>query len=122
MPHQHPYFKSQSPNTLKRYVEFLAVCKDPVACKAVLQRSPDTVIKCICNAALNAQQGDIQLTKKQIKALSKHRKKISILTNKNRDLKSKRKVLVQKGGAAFLPVLLGTILASLGSAIFSRKE
>ena len=41
----------------KRTVKFLSVCRDPKVVSSVLRSSPDSVIKTICNAALNVQRG-----------------------------------------------------------------
>jgi hypothetical protein len=49
----------------KRTVKYLSVCRDPGAYSVVIKTSPDSVIKSICNAALNVQRGDrVTLSKK----------------------------------------------------------
>ena len=104
---------------LKRTIKFLATCQNPNITKAILRESPDAVVKCICNAVLNAYKGDVQLSANEKKILSKSRQAINKLIDPHRPIKAKRKVLNQKGGFAFLPVLLSTVLGTLGSELFS---
>ena len=106
---------------VKRYVKFLSVCKDPSTTKAALRAAPDPVVKHICNAALNAYQGDIPLNKKQKSSLKKYKKAISALTSKTITLKTKRKILNQKGGFSFVPIILSTVLSALGSSLFAKE-
>ncbi len=103
----------------KRTVKFLATCKNPKTCKAVLGDSSDGVIKCICNAALNAYKGEVKLSGAQKRTFARHRQTINKLIDPGLAVQSKRKLLVQKGGIGFLPLLLTTVLGSLGSSLFS---
>ena len=116
-----PYLKKPKKGYfVKRYVKFLAVCKDPTTTKAAIKAAPDPVLKHICNAALNAYQGDISLNKKQRSSLKKYKKAISALSSKTISLKNKRKILNQKGGFSFVPIILSTVLSALGSSLFSN--
>ena len=114
--------KGQPPRvkSVCRHLKFLAICKDPVTSSILVKNSPDNVIKGIANAAFNAQKGDVKLTPAQTKKLARFRKQIYDLADKNKTIKAKRKILVQKGGFAFLPLLLSTVLGTLGSAIINR--
>ncbi len=105
---------------VKRYVQFLSVCKDPASRKLIVQRAPDSVIKAICNASLNASNGDIRLTTNQKKFFKDHQKLFQHLNSRKEPILKKRKLLVQKGGLAILPIILSTVLGSLGSALFSK--
>lgn len=98
---------------LKRYLKFLSICKNPTTTSQVIRSAPEKVIKVICNAALNAQQGEISLTPSQKKQFSKHRNLFSSLISKSIPIVKKRKILSQKGGAAVLPILLSAILSAL---------
>ena len=106
--------------SVKRYLKFLSICKDPITRRQVIKNSPDNVIKGIANAALNAQKGQVKLTKGQALQLGKYRKEIYSLTDKAKSIKAKRGILVQHGGLAILPLLLSTVLATLGSAVVDR--
>ena len=114
--------KTQPPcvKSVCRHLKFLAICKDPVSSRIVVKNSPDNVIKGIANAAYNAQKGDVKLTPAQAKSLGRYRKQIFDLADRHKSIKAKRKILVQKGGFAFLPLLLSTVLGTLGSAIINR--
>ncbi len=107
-------------NKTKRTIKYLALCRNPRTCKAVLGDSSDGVIKCICNAALNAYKGDVRLSGAQKHTLARHRRTIGQLIDRGVSIKKKRRVLVQKGGLAFLPLLLTTVLGSVGSALFEK--
>ena len=107
--------------TVKRFVKFLAVSKDPKAAQAVLKSAPEPVVKSVCNAALNLLEGDIKLTPKQKTVFKKHKAAISILARKGPAISLKRKILTQKGGGFFIPLLISTVLSTLGSALFANK-
>ena len=106
---------------VKRTVKYLSVCSNPRAYNSVVTGAPDEVIKAICNAALNIEQGDIRLSPAQRHLFAVHRKKISKLTSRIGDLKSKRNLIQsQKGGFPFIPILIGTALSLLGGDLFAR--
>lgn len=107
--------------TAKHTLKYLAICKDPRAYCAVTRAAPDSTIQSICNAALNVEQGDIQLTPKEKALFRKHRVAIGTLTNPRVSLARKRKVIQsQKGGFFWLPALLGTALGSIGSSLIGN--
>ena len=105
----------------KRYFKLLAVCKDRNLFKVLLQKAPDSIIKLICNATLNASSGDVHLTPSQKKLFAKHKKLFSTLLSRGVSIKSKRRILNQGGGAfPLIPIILSTVLSSLGSLLFNR--
>ena len=109
------------PSAIKSAVKLLAVCKDPEVRSKILSRAPDKLVKCISNAALNVERGDIILTPAQKKAFSKHRVQIAKLTSLKYSIPNKRKILLQRGGFfPLIPLLLSTVLPSIGSALFNR--
>ena len=115
--------RKNSGDLTKHSLKFLSKCKDPVVQKVVLKRASDQLLKQICNAALNAERGEVAFSPTEIKKLRKFRRQISQLTNKNKSLPSKRKLLIQKGGgfaAVLLPLILSGVLSSLGSAFFRQ--
>lgn len=109
----------------KRTVKFLAVCKHPSTFREVVRSAPDSVIKSICNASLNALAGDVVLSEAQRKHLSKFRKSVIYLTSTKVPLSRKRALLLSEdphvGGSVFVPTLLSAVIDSLGSALFSRR-
>ena len=118
-----PYYKKPSKGQdIKRYVKFLSICKSPSATKEVLKTAPDSVVKTICNAAINAFQGDVQLSKTQKTRLKKYKSAIQSLISKDKPLKTKRKILIQKGGWSIVPILLSAVIGTLGSSLFARRN
>ena len=110
-------------SSVRRAIKFLSSCKDPLVQATVIKRAPDPLLKHICNAALNAERGDVRFSAAQKRELRKYRQAIARLTNKKIALPSKRRALVQKGGgiaAAILPIILSGVLSSLGNSIFSK--
>ena len=100
---------------VKRADDLLAECKDPRVRSAIQNGAPENLVKTICNAVLNVEQGDIALNKRQKQAFKKHRKAISKLSNRRFSLGQKSKFLKQKGGAfPIIPILLSTALTALG--------
>ena len=113
-----PYFANKKRVT-KRYIKFLQVNKDPSALRATLKNAPDSVIKTICNIALNAQQGDVAIRPFLQRILRRHKNKINALISQTKSLKTKRRLL-QHGGFAFLPALLAAVLPTLGGLVFDK--
>ena len=108
----------------KRALKFLAVCPDRRVHKAILTHSSDQLLKRICNAALNAERGDVRFSNPHKRILAEYRRPISILTNPAYPLCRKRKLLVQKGGglaAIILPIILSGVLSTLGSTLFGKR-
>ncbi len=110
------------PSHLQRYIELLEVCNNPSVTRAIVKTAPDSVIKTICNAAVNCYRGDIKLSPKHKKTLKRFRKQIDKLCNKSLALKSKRKILVQKGGAIWIPLLIGSVLDTFGTQLLQRLK
>jgi hypothetical protein len=107
---------------VKRTVKYLSVCSNPRAYNSVLKGAPDEVIKAICNAALNIEQGDIRLSPAQRHLFSAHREKISNTTSRIGVLKSKRNIIQsQKSGFPSIPILLGAALCGLGPQLFGKQ-
>ena len=106
----------------KRIVKFLAVCKDPHIHRLVIRRSPDGVIKAICNAALNVQRGDIELSEKQKAQLRRHRSVFKALVSRKVSIKRKRAVLQKGGFLPFLLPLIGAIAPAILGAILPKRD
>lgn len=107
---------------LKRTLKFLSQCKNPKIVSQVLKESPNSVIKAICNAVLNAAQGDVILKPKQKKILSANRHHIQNLIQKGNGIVHKRRILVQRGGQIWgiiLPTILSAVISAFGNKFLS---
>lgn len=99
----------------------MAQCTDPRVAKLILAKAPDSIVKGISNAALNALRGDVHLSKAQKRRLAANRRLINLLVDKEVPLSRKRRGLVQSGGTLqLIPILLSAVLSSLGSTLFNR--
>ncbi|KAF0143322.1 MAG: hypothetical protein FD143_3440 [Ignavibacteria bacterium] len=105
--------------TLKKTIKFLSVCQNPRVFSHIIAKSPDSLVKSICNAAINAAQGEVALKKKAKKVLSAHRPFVQNLIKKGESVQKKKRILCQNGGsisAIVLPPLLRSVLSSIGTA------
>jgi hypothetical protein len=119
----HPHHRLSARDVKKRSIKFLAVCRDPKVVSSVVRSAPDDVIKTICNAALNVQRGGrVALSSAEKSLFRNHGGQIAKLVSKKVSLKSKRKLLSQRGGAFFIPALIGAALGGLGSALFGGNK
>ena len=85
---------------LKRTIKYLATCKHPeIISRIIGKKSPDTLIKSICDAAPNAARGEVSLKTKDKKILASHRKLIERLIQRGVTAKSKRHLLHQTAGS-----------------------
>jgi hypothetical protein len=113
---------AKNAKTLKRTIKFLACCKNRQLLSQIIGKSPDNVVKSICNAALNTAQGSVHLNRTQKRVLSQNRRFIDKLIQKGEPVSKKRKILVQSGGSLIglvIPTILSAVLSSLGSRIFT---
>lgn len=107
----------------KRTVKYLSVCRDPKAYSAVVKSAPDSVIRSICDAALNVQRNrHVSLTNPQKHLFRRHASSINLLASKKLPLLRKRRVVAQRGGAFWIPALIGAALGGLGSTLFGSKQ
>lgn len=97
-------------------------CRDRKLMHSLVQRAPDKVIKAICNAALNAQQGDVRLSKQYKRKFRQNRKFFNTLISRRVPVSNKRKQL-QRGHGLFalglIPALLSAVLSSIGPRFIS---
>lgn len=104
----------------KRFVKFLTVVKNPALFKNTVKSAPDQVIKTICNAALTARKSNLQFGKGSLSKIKRNRTSIYSLTDPKVPLSKKRQIIVQRGGFAWLPLILSTVLGTVGSALFNK--
>jgi len=97
----------------------LTLSKSPVKLrKAILANCSDEIIKTLAEVSANTLYGNIAVSEKDKKILKRYKKCLRDLADRKKCVKSKRKILVQKGG--FLPVLLGTLLSSVVGQLLSK--
>ena len=98
---------------------------------ALVQAADKSLVKCICEYALNVLQNRVKINDTQKLRLKKHKKVLRNLIetdaatasnrgNREKLWKNKRRAIVQSGGS-FLPLLLGPLLSSLLLAILPKK-
>ena len=109
-------------NNTSCYLNFLRDCKHPPSVSSVLKTAPDTIVKTICNAAHNFHYNPtVRLSPTHRNLFRRYKRKISVLGDRKKSLRVKRRLLIQRGGALlFLPVLLGSALATLGARLFAK--
>jgi hypothetical protein len=113
-------YKNRQNAIVKRTVKYLTVCNSPRAVRECVRASPDSVVKCICNAAYNVERGDVVLSPKQRALFSKHRKLIANLTSRTGSIQAKRKVLQSQKGGFLIPALIGAAVSALGNLLFNH--
>ena len=86
--------------------------------KALLKASSDSVIKSICNIAVNIQKGDVEISRKEKALFRKHRHIIQKLFDEWISIKRKRQILVRahhSGENLLIPILLNCAYKSFGT-------
>lgn len=107
----------------KRYIKLLSVADRPILTKQLIEAAPADVVKLICNAAIHAWKNkDIQIAKKDRKLFSNKKRTIEALSNKKLSIPLKRKFLISQRGGAFplIPILLSTVLSTIGPMLFDK--
>jgi hypothetical protein len=87
--------------------------------KEVLRTANSDLICSLCECAHNTLKGNIKLSSAQKKKLVKHKKVIRRLAKRGETYKKKKRYIVQTGGA-FLPALLGPIIAGIAGLILNK--
>ena len=113
--------KATSTKAVKRYIKFLSVCRNPNQLRVLISSAPDSVLKCISDAALNAIKGDVKLTSGQKKRFKHYRALLESLATRKSSLKSKKNSILKGGALPLIPILLSTVLGSLGSLLFNKQ-
>lgn len=80
----------------------------------ILKTCSDDTISCLCECVYNLLQGNVPVTPRQLKTLSKHKRSLRTLASKKTTLKTRRRIL-QKGG--FLPLIIGPLLGLLSTIV-----
>ena len=107
---------------LQSQLHFLHVLKDakPQARRALLASADDELIKAIVECALNTLNGNHKLTKEEKSKLKKYKSRLRALINPKISFKSKRKLLVQKGG--FIVPLLASVLSGVIGSLITNSS
>jgi hypothetical protein len=85
--------------------------------RAILQKSDRALIYAICEICENLLIGNIPLSEDQRKKLKNYRSKLRRLAQRGEGWQKKKEVLLQRGGAAFLPLLLSVVSSILPSLL-----
>ena len=112
---------SRNSQITKRTLKFISIAPDPKIVRAIILKSPDSVIRAISNAALNARQGEVVIPQHLKKVFKSHHRTFDTLIDRRSSLAEKRRVLVRRGGV--LPIiapLIATVLGSIGGEFISR--
>lgn len=83
---------------------------------AFLRKCPNSVIKNVCECALNLLKGTIPVTKRQKNRLTPYKRTLRRLGDKKVPLFKKRRLLVQKG-EGFLSILIPAAVSVLSTLI-----
>lgn len=112
--------KKNKAKILRQTIKCLAVCPHNKIVRQILQTAPESVIRAIFNAALNAREEELFVPPKYKSLFARHHKHFDILTDRRRPLQHKRRLLVQHGGALPIVVpLIATVLGSIGGEFMS---
>lgn len=87
---------------------------------AILRKCPNSLIKCVCECALNLLKGNIPISQQQKKKLIPYKRTLRNLSDKKIPLFKKRRVLVQKGNG-LLSILIPAAVTALSSLIHGAR-
>lgn len=92
----------------------------PKLFKSIIENSNRELILAICEIIFNILQGNVQLNTHVRDKLKRYKKTLRCIACPKQSISSKRRLLIQKGGGAFLPIIIGSVLSGLISS-FSDK-
>lgn len=82
--------------------------------KTILKQSNFGLIKSIVECIENVLDGNVKLDKNRVKKLKKYKSQLRKIYTSGRKWTSKKKIIIQTGGA-FLPALLVPIISALAT-------
>lgn len=89
----------------------------PAVRKELLKKADFELIKAIVECIENVLNGNVELGERQLKKLKKYKNQLRKIYTTGKKWTSKKKVIVQTGGA-FLPALLIPIITAIASRFF----
>jgi len=108
-------------NRLKSQLHFLHVLRDakPQVRREILASAGDDVIKAIVECAINTLKEIHKINKEEKGKLSKYKNRLRALIHPKFSFKSKRKLLIKKGG--FIVALITSILSGVIRTLISNS-
>jgi hypothetical protein len=88
-------------------------------CKSMVKNADKNLICAICECVQNVMNGNVQITKRMLNKLKPHKEILRKLQKKG-TLKSKKKLLVQKGGSVFAYIIPAAL--SVLTELLSEKN
>lgn len=96
-----------------RHILHVLKSASPKLRKSILTHASPEVIKTLCEISINTLNGNHTITAATKRQLNRYKKVLRNLSSVNRTVPSKRKILIQSGGGAFIPILIGSVLSSI---------
>ena len=108
----------------KRTVKFLAICTETEIIRSIIKHSTsNSLLKSICNAALNCASGEISISDSEKLSIQKHRRAFEFLTKKQAITNIKKYLLANKLNVLrLIPVLLDCVLRTIGSSFIIDQK
>lgn len=105
---------------LKTHKHTLHVLKNcnPLIRRTILKSASPELIKTLCEICMNTLNGNAKISGNCKKQLKIYKNPIRKLISPRLGLKTKKKILIQKGG--FLPALLGAVLSGIIGNLVER--
>ena len=98
------------------YLKVLSKCKKNLR-NGIIMNSDKEQIYTLCECILNLLHGNINISEDQFNQLKPYKHTFRKILNNKEKLKSKKKLIVQKGG--FLEILLPAVISGLSAIISS---
>ena len=98
------------------FLKILSKCKKNMR-KGIIMNADKELIYTLCECVLNLLNGNINISESEHNQLKPYKHLFRKLLNTNQNLKSKKKLIIQKGG--FLEILLPAVISGLASIISS---
>ena len=89
--------------------------------KLIMDTGGDDLVKSICECVTNVLRGNVRLKPKERRRLARYKRALRRIMNA-KGIGAKRRHLVQKGGLAFLPALIGPLLGALIGSFGSSRS
>ena len=105
-------------NFTKRTIKYLAICKDIKIIKNILKSSNNNIIKSICNASINAANGEIIISDSNKRLFHSYQSSFQILNSRSISISLKRSYIMsnKQKVLTLIPLLLTSVLSTIGTS------
>lgn len=110
----------KSKTLVNRSILYTLQNAEPKLFNAVIKNCKSNLIRLLCEIVYNILRGNVKLKPNILNKLRQYKKELRCMVCRKRSISSKRRVLNQKGGGVFIPLIIGSVLSGLANSLADK--